>query len=1153
MDFMKTKNLQDRCQIDGVSECDYSQIESGQQEDKRKLLWQCIDQGDYRQAEMFAAQMLKADPNDRELMGTLAAIYIETEQQVAARKITKQLLQYYPDDGYSLFLAARVEHMAEAWAAVVSKAKKALRLRNLTAEIKSLLYNLLGSSYRNLGDSLASSESYLQASRYSIDRQGKAIDYSNYLFNLHYLPEFSQEELYRAHCGYNDLFAPVECYTHKKKRRHKRIRLGYISPDIRHHVVMSFSYALFQNYDKVLFEVFCYAKCSEDHISRKIAGMVDSWRNINDLDAEAAAQCIYDDEIDILFDLSGHTKDNCLPILAYKPAPVQLSGIGYFDTTGLQTVDYFLADVYTDPNEQNDACFTETLLRLPDSHFCYMPPDMMPECAGESHVRKTGYITFGSFNNFTKTTDEMLLVWRDILERVQGSKLLLKSRIFGSASGRKKITKRLKSLGFELRRVEMRPETDTYLAEYNDVDIALDTYPYPGGGTTCEALYMGVPVITLVGERHGARFGYSLLKNIGLGKYCAFTKAEYVEIAVRLANNRAQLEKLHRNLREQMKNSPLMDGKTYMHNLEKLYLRIWEAFLAGQEMDSPALRAMVQKKAFDTVRHALQKNDWSGVVQGVQLVQSFGDTSEHLQAILPGAYFKLQDYDRAIEAANNALLFKIDKDAELYVLIGHAYREKLDYVGALKAFTQADECLQQSEHKGLPEFQMEIKKAMAHLQTLLSLTEQGALAYQQGSRLAASMRDRCEMYSSYLLSLHYRETAADMLYQAHQAYSTLFTGIELYMHHNRKSSQGKIKIGYITGDFHQHVMFYFYHQLLACYDKKRFSVTCYSMSFQEDAFTKHLQALVDDWHTVSQKTYSEIAKQIYTDGIDILIDLAGHSAGSGLPVLAYKPAPIQVAGLGYVDTTGLDTIDYFLTDEYVDPIGVNDIYFTEKLLRLPDSHFCYTGRSDVSFAEEAPCRKKGFVTFASFNQYAKITDMILEAWLNILQQTEDSQLWLKSQVFVSTSAIDLAQARLQRIGYDLERVLFLPATDNYMEAYLDVDIALDTYPYPGGGTTCDALYMGVPVITMYGKSHGSRFGYSILKNVGLDELAVPDAASYVAKAVALAHDTELLDVLHKNLRRMMLQSPLMDENLYMKQIESIYQKIYDETFGKMVK
>jgi predicted O-linked N-acetylglucosamine transferase (SPINDLY family) len=1112
--------------------------------DLRILLQQCIRAKAYRQAEAIALKLLQNREQDQEVLAILAGIYIETWQNADAERITDKILRLYSGYGYGFFLAARVDYNKDDWGKAVQKAQFALQqCSDLTSEVRSMIYNLLGNSYKNLCDSRRSVDSYLKASRYSIGMESKAVDYSNYLFNLHYLPHVSQDELYRLHKKYNDLFAGIKPYSHTRKEKHDRLKIGYISPDMRYHVVTFFSYALFKNYDKALFEVTCYAKCAEDAVSQQIAGTVDRWCNIALLNEEAAAKRIYDDGIDILFDLSGHTKNNCLPILAYKPAPVQISGIGYFDTTGLAAVDYFLADYYTDPAGENDAYFTEKLLRLPHSHFCYVPPDTMPQCTEAPCIYK-GHITFGSFNNFTKTTDAMLYVWCEILHRVPGSRLLLKSKIFGTEGGCEEIKQRLKNIGFDLQKVELRPETIKYLDEYGDVDIALDTYPYPGGGTTCEALYMGVPVVTLVGKRHGARFGYSLLHNIGLDECCAFSKEDYIETAVRLASDKAHLAALHRGLREQMQASPLMDGKLYMQDLECSYLRIWQAFLQSSEPDSAELAIAVQKQVLPKVQRDLQDEDWMAVIRHVRTAQSFGEVSPEILSALAAAYFfELQDYERAVAVAKMAIVRGVRADAEMYILLGNAYRELLDYVPALQAFRQADTCLQQSINPGTEKFRGEIKKALARLQIVLGLTRDGAINYQQSSQLSTELAEQCETYSSYLLSLHYTEIDTTLLYEAHRAYDTFFTGIKRYRH-KREVSKGKIKIGYISPDFRQHVMFYFYHQLLACYDKERFSVTCYSLSSLEDNFTGHLKSLVNDWQDVSAKSYADIAQRIYEDKIDVLVDLAGHSTGSGLPVLAYKPAPVQLSGIGYVDTTGLAAVDYFLTDRYVDPVGANDSCFTEKLLRLPNSQFCYTGRSDVPVSQGAPSQLKGFVVFASFNQYAKITDNILKMWLDILTHTPKSQLLLKSQVFVSPSAVSMAKERLQRIGYDMSMVLFAPATDNYMAEYLDVDIALDTYPYPGGGTTCDALYMGVPVITMYGRHHGSRFGYSILKNVGLEELAVENESAYISRAVALAGDRDLLDALHRNLREMMLKSPLMDEKNYLMQVEQLYKEIW---------
>ena len=317
---------------------------------------------------------------------------------------------------------------------------------------------------------------------------------------------------------------------------------------------------------------------------------------------------------------------------------------------------------------------------------------------------------------------------------------------------------------------------------------------------------------------------------------------------------------------------------------------------------------------------------------------------------------------------------------------------------------------------------------------------------------------------------------------------------------------------------------------------------CYCLNDKQDEFTRAVQSQADVWRDVAEKSYEEIAQLIFQDEIDILYDLAGHSAYSGLPVLAWKPAPVQLSGLGYMDTTGLPTVDYFLADSWCAPAAVEPC-FTEKLLQLT-SLFCYTGRLDVAEPKGAPCREKGYIVFGVFNHYRKFTDEMLSAWRKILERVPQSRLLLKNQLFLDPEAVDIAYGRLQALGFDMDRVWFEAGSIAYMDRYLDVDIALDTYPYPGGGTTCDALYMGVPVISLYGTRHGTRFGYSLLMNVGLGELAVPDAESYIERAVALAQDKELLLALHQRLRPMLQQSPIMDGRGYTRAVEAAYEQMW---------
>lgn len=352
---------------------------------------------------------------------------------------------------------------------------------------------------------------------------------------------------------------------------HEKIRIGLISGDFHLHPVINWSWPLLTKFNKNLFELYCYSNDkTKDKVNTYLRSAIPNWRDIYDLNDEQAAKLIYDDEIDILFDLSGHTTNNRLAVMAYRPASVQVVGVGDMFSTGFDCVDYFLADVYCAGDEK---FFTEKVIKLPHSHICYEPPSTK-EPASEPPCIKNGFITFGTFNQYQKITDSMLIAWKNILDVVPNSRLILKNKIVGMDGGKDFIGRRLKSFSFNLARIELRPTTNTYLQEYNDVDIALDTFPYTGGVTTCEALYMGVPVISLYGTRHGTRFGLSILKNIGLGELAVNSYENYVERAVALAGDLELLTILKKNLRIMMKKSPLMNPVNYMHEIEETFVKI---------------------------------------------------------------------------------------------------------------------------------------------------------------------------------------------------------------------------------------------------------------------------------------------------------------------------------------------------------------------------------------------------------------------------------------------------------------------------------------------------------------------------------------------------------------------------------------------------
>ncbi len=405
---------------------------------------------------------------------------------------------------------------------------------------------------------------------FELDSSPNAENLSGAIFHANCFENFSAADFKKLYDDYKKTFADVVPYP-KKFYAHKKIRVGFMSADFCNHAVIHWSRALLTRLDKNFFETYFYSSVEKpDDITERLRKTADGWREIFDVTDEQAAKMIRDDEIDILFDLSGHTKGNRLGAAAYRPASVQMSGIGYENSTGLDCFDYFLSDVYCAGDEN---FFTEKLIKLPHSHICYEPPTKL-EPANFPPCVKNNFVTFGSFNGFYKVTDSILLAWKKILDAVPNSRLLLKSKILGNEDVKNFIVERLKNLGLDLARIELRGFMENQFVGYNEIDIALDTFPYTGVTTTAEALYMGVPVVSLYGARQGARCGLSILKNVGLDELAVDTYDEYIKRAVMLAGDWELLIIFRKNLRLMMKKSPLMDSKNYVREIQDAFVKI---------------------------------------------------------------------------------------------------------------------------------------------------------------------------------------------------------------------------------------------------------------------------------------------------------------------------------------------------------------------------------------------------------------------------------------------------------------------------------------------------------------------------------------------------------------------------------------------------
>lgn len=366
-----------------------------------------------------------------------------------------------------------------------------------------------------------------------------------------------------------------------KPRAGRRLKIGYVSSDWRRHAVAVFAEPLLAAHDRDRFEIFCYQNyAGSDEITARFVALADRFVPIASMPDAEAAQRIRADAIDILVDLNGHTAHNRLPLFFFKPAPVQATWLGYLGSTGVPTIDYRLSDAFTDPPGEPEAGGVEALWRLPLTQWCYRPYVEAPE-VGPLPAATAGAVTFVCMNHATKISRTALALWARILAAVPASRLTLLATPY--ARQRAKVLEFFVAQGIAGERIEQVGEAPiaAYLARYLRADIALDSLPCAGGTTTCDALWMGVPVVTLVGDRPFSRSGASLLRNAGLTELIARTPDEYVRAAVDLAADLTRLAGLRAGLRDRLRASPLLDAAGFARAVENAFDGMWERAIAA--------------------------------------------------------------------------------------------------------------------------------------------------------------------------------------------------------------------------------------------------------------------------------------------------------------------------------------------------------------------------------------------------------------------------------------------------------------------------------------------------------------------------------------------------------------------------------------------
>ncbi len=411
-----------------------------------------------------------------------------------------------------------------------------------------------------------------------------AVAHSNLLLTLQYCAGATPAALAEAHAEYDRRHAAPLCGAiaqHDNVHdRHSRLRLGFVSPDLDQHPVGYFLVRVLENLSQTQYETICYSDgIVKDGLTHRLQTAATQWRDVKGMSDQLLAEQIRADQIDILFDLAGHTAHNRLLVFARKPAPIQISWIGYEGTTGLTAIDYILADRHVIPIG-SEHHYAERVLRMPHGYLCYDPPAAAPP-VGPLPALAKGFTTFCSFNNLSKITPQVVAVWAKILRRVPQSRLILQYKGLGDETVKDRYQALFVECGVDMRQLDLRGPTSyaDYLATYGEVDIALDSFPFAGNTITCEALWMGVPVVTCPGETFASRHGLSHLSNVGLTETIAHDLDEYVELAVSLARDLPRLANLRAGLRQRMAASPLCDGQRFATDWVAMLRGVWEQWI----------------------------------------------------------------------------------------------------------------------------------------------------------------------------------------------------------------------------------------------------------------------------------------------------------------------------------------------------------------------------------------------------------------------------------------------------------------------------------------------------------------------------------------------------------------------------------------------
>lgn len=470
--------------------------------------------------------------------------------------------------------------------------------------------------------------------------------------------------------------------------------------------------------------------------------------------------------------------------------------------------------------------------------------------------------------------------------------------------------------------------------------------------------------------------------------------------------------------------------------------------------------------------------------------------------------------------------------------LGVALQQSAQFTAAIHAYQQALRINPNHE---------KAHNNLGHLLHECGRIDEALTCYRQAIRIKPNYQ---EAHSNLLFSLHHHPALEDVsIFQEHCAWANRHEIHVTNAPSARLSTDParRLRIGYVSPDFSRHVNARLLEVFLSRHNREEFEVFSYSTAPRTDEVTSHLRSLSDHWRDLRDHGDSRAAQLIGDDQIDILVDLAGHTAFNRLSLFSHQPAAVQVSFLGYVATTGMKSIAYRLTDDFGDPHGLTEAFYTEQLIRLPGSVICYQAPKTTPNVTPLPALERGFVTFGCFNNLAKINDPLLEVWSRILQNVPNSRLLIKAKPVDDTEIRGQLLARFKKHGIGGERLDIRGwVTGNHLLSYHEVDLGLDPFPFNGGATSFESLWMGVPFISLTGHNFVSRMGVRHLSCVGLADFIADDVENYISLAIEKAQKMQNLSSLRRELRARLLSSPLMDGPNFVGNLERAYRSMWEK-------